>query len=101
MFDNLSSHVSAVKLIQKAGHIVIWRPIHSPDSFAPVEVVFANIGKYLQHHDATIDDKNLKAALVAALDHVTPELVKSLMIHCHFYFIGRHTTPTLVSNDSP
>jgi transposase len=93
-FDNLSAHNGAHNAISQAGHIVINRPIHSPD-FGAIEIVFSWISKFLQHHDSGITDSNLKMAIHEACTFVRPVDVQQFFAACHFLVPGLPFKPYL------
>ena len=71
---------------------VVYRPIHSP-TFAGVEPCFNWIDLFLQHHDAEVNEHNLKSAIEAAVDCITAEDVRGYMAHAHFAVEGHEFRP--------
>jgi hypothetical protein len=91
--DNLSSHYGdAVKLLENAGHIVIFRPNRSPD-FGPIEWVFNYIDRFLQYHCDTINAHNLDSAIEAALNLLNSENIVSYISNAHFAVPNHTFTP--------
>jgi len=92
--DNLSGHNAHVihHTAGLEGHLVIFRPIHSPD-FGPVEWCFNYIDKFLQSHDNQITDVLLRPALRAAVSTITANDIKGYMAHAHFAVQGHLFRP--------
>jgi transposase len=93
MMDNLSSHFGdVVQLLKDAGHFVVFRPTHSP-IFGPVEFVFHYVEMFLQQNCAYVTNLNLKAALEAAFDNVSPLDIAGYMNAAHMYVPGHEYHP--------
>jgi hypothetical protein len=86
--DRLASHYGdAVTALKEAGHIVIFRPVHSP-TFAPVEWVFSYIDSFLQQHSPQVTEHTLRDCLCNALKTVLREDIMGYMQHAHMYVDG-------------
>jgi hypothetical protein len=92
--DNLDASVnsSVLKAIREAGHIVVLRPIHSPD-FGPVELVFAAVDKFMEMHDLAINKSNLDTYMRAAFDSIKAQDVMGYFAKCHFWVPGYKYKP--------
>lgn len=87
--DNLSSHLTPElrQLVSSHGHILVTRPTHSPD-FGGVEWVFSYVDYYLNFHQSTLTDTNIKAALISAFVTVTPLDIAGYMAKAHIVVPG-------------
>ena len=96
--DNLDGHSPAVQFIKAAGHYVVFRPIHSPD-FGGVEWVFNFLDCFLHAHQSNVCNTNLREAMEAAFDCVTPQDVAGYMAKAHFCVEGHTFEPYMASNN--
>ena len=96
--DNLDGHSPAVQFIKAAGHYVVFCPIHSPD-FGGVEWVFNFLDCFLHAHQSNVCNTNLREAMEAAFDCVTPQDVAGHMAKAHFCVEGHTFEPYMASNN--
>jgi transposase len=84
LLDNLSVHQAATvrALIAKTGALAVFLPSYSPD-FNPIELAFSKIKQLLRSIGARTQEA-LDAALVAALDAITPEDARAFFTHCGY-----------------
>ena len=93
MLDRLASHYGDVlELLRNAGHIVVFRPSHSP-IFGPVEWVFHYVEMFLQSHALFVTNENLKQYVKLALATVTPNDIMGYMSQAHYCVPGYEYRP--------
>ena len=90
--DNLDGHSPAVKFVKAAGHYVVIHPIHSPD-FGGVQWVFNFLDSFLQAHQSNLCNTNLREAMEAGFDCVTPQDVAGSMAKAHLCVEGHTFEP--------
>ena len=92
--DNLNSHLTEEikQLIRDEGHILILRPIHSPD-FAFIEDCFHYLSIFMLAHNLNVIKNNFKEGIKAAFNCITPEHIRSWQAKCHFYVQGFEYKP--------
>ena len=90
--DRLNSHFGVKELLEEAGHIVIFRPLHSP-TFGPVEWVFHYIELYLVHERHEVNEGTLKRYIENACDTITKLDIIGYMSEAHFWVPGHSYKP--------
>ena len=92
--DNLTSSCSREikNAFESEGHVVVCRPIHSCD-FGPVEWTFNYLDQFLQAHSGLITDANLRSAISACFDTVTPAMIRSYFANAHFWTPDHNYVP--------
>lgn len=82
VMDNLSAHKAAIieSLIAQAGAKLIYLSPYSPD-FNPIENCWSKVKQYLRSVAARCRD-TVEAALVTAIDLVTPKDLENWFTHC-------------------
>ena len=101
VMDNLSAHLNPDlrQLIASEGHILVLRPIHSPD-FGGIEWVFHFVSRFLSHHHRQLTDKNIRTALEACFNLVTAEDIKNYFADAHIFVKGKKFKPYLHQQSS-
>lgn len=93
--NRLGAHYGdCVEALREAGHLVVFRPVHSP-TFGPVEWVFSGMDKFSLEHTLQVHRSNLRESLEAAFLCVTKFDIESYMSEAHFFVPGHEYKPYL------